>query len=67
MAKYKNWALFMWAFKRLKREHINNDVVYKKGFINNILLWLMDLSGVTPADVPYMLQEISNELKRRSS
>lgn len=67
MHKFKNWGLFIWAFKRLKREHINNDIVYKKGLRNDILLWLMDLSGVTPLDIPYMMQEIENELKRRSS
>ena len=43
----KNWSLFVWAVKHLKIE--NND--YKKCWQNNILLWLMDLSGVKAEDV----------------
>ena len=63
--KHKNWSLFVWALKRLKIDHKNNDVIYKKGLRNDILLKLMDLSGVTPGDIPHMLQEIDNELERR--
>ena len=67
MFKYKNWALFLWAIKRLKIDSKNDNNIYKKCIKNYILLWRMDLSGVTPADVPYMLQQIDDEIKRRES
>lgn len=63
--KHKNWSLFMWALKRLELDHKNNDAIYKRCLKNNIMLMLMDLSGVTPNDVLPMFQEIENELKRR--
>jgi hypothetical protein len=45
--KKKNWRLFFWAFERLKIE--NGE--YKKCLRNDILLELMDLSGVKPEDI----------------
>ena len=63
--KPKNWSLFLWALKRLEIDHKNNEVIYKKGLRNGILLKLMDLSGVTPKDIRHMIQEIDNELNRR--
>ena len=57
----------MWAFTRLKVNTKNNYTVYEKSLRNRILLWLMNLSGVTPADIPYMLQQIDDEIKRRES
>ena len=49
--KHKNWALFTWAMRHLEIDHESNDVVYKKCIKNDILLKLMDLSGVKPEDV----------------
>ena len=43
----KNWSLFTWAVKRLKIENGK----YVKCFRNDILLKVLDLSGVTPKDV----------------
>lgn len=57
----------MWAFTRLKVNTKNNDTVYENSLRNRMLLWLMNLSGVTPADIPYMLQQIDDEIKRRES
>ena len=59
----KNWGLFLWAIKRLK---VENDG-YKKCWQNSILLWLMNLSGVRPSDIPSILQDIEDELERRAS
>jgi hypothetical protein len=66
MAK-KNWRLFNWALKHLKVDSKSNDVVYKKCLRNNILLRLMDLSGVTPVDAQIYMRQIDNELKTRVS
>lgn len=63
--KHKNWLLFRWALERLKVDRKNDNVVYKKCLRNDILLKLMDLSGVTPNDAQYMLRKIDNELKSR--
>lgn len=49
--KHKSWPLFIWAVKRLEINHKDDKVIYKKNFKNNLLLRLMDLSGVTPLDV----------------
>lgn len=65
--KHKNWSLFMWAVERLKIDCKNGEKVFKKNLRNIVLFGLMNLSGVTPSDVPYVLQEIENELKRRES
>lgn len=66
MKKHKNWALFCWALKRLKIDTGNNDNVYKKCLRNNILLSLMDLSGITRADAQQMIVDIDKELARRA-
>jgi hypothetical protein len=63
--KHKNWHLFKWAIMRLELDHKNNKAVYKKCLKNDILLRLMDLSGVTPDDASKMCREIENELARR--
>ena len=63
--KRKNWPLFIWACKRLDINHNDDNIVYKKNLKNNLLLGLMNLSGVTPMDMLHMLQEIKDELERR--
>lgn len=63
--EHKNWKLFMWAVKHLKIDPETNTIVRKNCIRNDILLYLMDLSGVTPKDIPSMLQEIDNELEAR--
>lgn len=67
MTKKKNWALFNWALKHLKIDNKSNEEVYKKCLRNYILLRLMDLSGVTPADVQGHLLYVHNELTRIDS
>lgn len=67
MRKFKNWGLFLWAFKHLDLDLKNDKNTWKKCIKNDILLRLMDLSGVTPSDIPYVMQEISDEIKRRES
>ena len=59
----KNWRLFLWAIKRLKIE--NND--YKRCWQNNILWWLIDISGVTAKDMLNFMYQIDDELKSRAS
>ena len=44
----KNWTLFNWAITRVKFDESGNVT---KSIGNDILLRLMDLSGVKPADV----------------
>lgn len=61
----KNWGLFKWALMHLKIDRSNSNNVYKKCLRNDILLRLMDLSGVTPADTQDLMFQIENELKRR--
>ena len=61
----KNWGLFKWALMHLKIDQSNSNRVYKKCLRNDILLRLMDLSGVTPADAQCLMFQIENELKRR--
>lgn len=52
MFKYKNWSLFEWALRHLKIDsNKNSKYFYKKCFRNDILLKLMDLSGVKPWDI----------------
>ena len=65
--KKKNWALFYWALKHLNKNTKDNDTVYKKCLRNDILLRLMDLSGVTPADVQGHLLYVHNGLTRIDS
>jgi hypothetical protein len=63
----KNWRLFYWALKHLKIDHKNNNTIYKNCLRNDILLWLMDLSGVTPDDARDSMFQISNEIARREA
>ena len=63
--KRKNWSLFLWAFRHMELDHKNKDVIYKRGLKNILLCKLMDLSGVTPKDMPEVLHKIEDELKRR--
>ena len=63
--KKKNWALFQWAIMHLKIDAKNDDRVYKKCLRNRILLWLMDLSGVTPADTYGHFNQMRNDILRR--
>lgn len=52
--KKKNWKLFRWAIMHLKIDGSDNpNVIYKKCLRNDILLKIMDLSGVTPEDAPF--------------
>lgn len=64
----KNYRLFMWAISKLKIDpDPNSDRIYKKCLMNNILLRIMDLSGITYRDTYNMLNDIKNELVRRGS
>lgn len=49
----KNWTLFMWALRRWKMK----DRKYVKCLRNDILLKLMNLSGVTPRDVYILISK----------
>lgn len=57
----KNWKLFLWAVEHCK--FVNDKCV--KCFRNNVMMKLMKLSGVTPADAFEMLGEINHELCQR--
>lgn len=57
----KNWKLFVWAAKHLKIV----DNKYPNCLRNDVMLGLMNLSGVTPDDAFKLFDEIKHELCQR--